>query len=466
MNYEMLFRMARKRIVKTALSGAGEFGSTFVYQSLRAPGFDVPVIINRTVSKAVAAFINAGIDKSEIAVCHSTGSARENYERGKRVVVSKIEYALDLPVDVLVEGTGSPEFGASYGEIALDHGWHVVMVSKEVDSVVGPELTARAGEKGLVYTPGDGDQPSLLIGLITWARTLGLSILAAGKSSEYDFVYHPINGTVVSNGIEISAKELEELWLLGGRHTQELFQSRRRLLSRFPHRAVPDLCEMGLVANATGMKPDQPVFHAPISRPVEVPDFICPREMGGLLERQGTLDIINCLRRSDEASMGGGVFVIVECQDVSTWKLLADKGHLVSRNGRCAMIYHPAHLLGVETGTSVLSAAILGQSTGSATAMPVCDLVGRAAMNLKAGHVLKMGGHHHVIEGVDAELSDAAPVCSNHPVPFYLMAHQKLLCDVPVGALITAAMVDLNRESALYRIREMQDRRFSEFMTT
>ncbi len=63
------------------------------------------------------------------------------------------------------------------------------MVSKEADSVVGPYLSQRANKAGVVATPVDGDQPSLLIGLLCWARLLGLNVVAAGKSSEYDFVY-------------------------------------------------------------------------------------------------------------------------------------------------------------------------------------------------------------------------------------------------------------------------------------
>ena len=323
-----------------------------------------------------------------------------------------------------------------------------------------PELSAIALEKKLVYTPGDGDQPSLLIGLISWARTLGLNILAAGKSSEYDFVYDPQDKTVVSNGITIPSEALGDNWELGDRPVRELFEARKHLLAALPQRAVPDLCEMGVVANATGMKPDHPVFHAPVARPVEVPDFICPREMGGLLNHPGTLDIINCLRRPDEASMGGGVFVIVECRDATTWNVLASKGHPVSRNRSSAMLYHPAHLLGVETGTSVLSAAVLGHPTGSDHVRPVCDLVGRAEYDLQAGMLLDMGGHHHTIDGVSAELIDAGPVKGANPIPFYLMANRRLRCDVPSGRLITADMVDMDTDAMVYRLRRLQDRRF------
>lgn len=460
MNTESLFQNKAKRIVNVALAGAGEFGATFSFQSMRNRYIDVPVIINRTVEKGVAAFVNAGVDEDRVAICDSAQSAKKNHALGKRVVVPKTEYVLALPIDVFVEATGSPEVGSSSAVMAIDNGWHVVMVSKEVDSVVGPELAAQAQAKGVVYTPGDGDQPSLLIGLMAWARTVGLTVVAAGKSSEYDFVYYPQKGVLVSNGAELPAGGLEGAWRLGDRPVQAVFEQRREMFAGFAHRAVPDLCEMAVVANATGMKPDHPVFHAPVARPVEIPDFLCPREMGGLLERPGTLDIINCLRRDDEASLGGGVFIIVACQDAETWRVLAGKGHPVSRNKRCAMLYRPAHLLGMETVTSVLSAAILGQSTGGAEVKPVCDLVGRAERDLSAGQVLDMGGHHHTIDGVAAELVDAMSIGAANPVPFYLMAHRRLRCDVRSGQLITAAMVELDESSILYRVRQNQDQRF------
>lgn len=57
--------------------------------------------------------------------------------------------------------------------MAIEAGHHLVLVSKEVDSVIGPYLAHLARQRSKVVTPNDGDQPSLLIGLITWAQTLG-----------------------------------------------------------------------------------------------------------------------------------------------------------------------------------------------------------------------------------------------------------------------------------------------------
>ena len=89
---------------------------------------------------------------------------------------------------MLVEATGQPEAAATIAEWAIGKVCHVVMASKEAGIVVGPILNRMAKQNGVVYTEVEGDQPSLLIGLNSWAETLGLDVLAAGKSSEYDFV--------------------------------------------------------------------------------------------------------------------------------------------------------------------------------------------------------------------------------------------------------------------------------------
>ena len=217
---------------------------------------------------------------------------------------------------------------------------------------------------------------------------------------------------------------------------------------------------MEVVANATGLKPDTPSLHAPIARIVEVPDFFCPAELGGLLQGTGRLDIFNCLRRRDEASMGGGVFIVVECEDKDTWQMLMKKGHPCSRENRCAMLYHPAHLLGVEAPISVLLAACLGMPTGASHPRPVCDLVGRATRDLPAGFVLEMGGHHHTIEGVEAQFVDGAPMLPGNPAPFYMIANRRLLRPVAAGSIIPTEAIDIDTSSVLADLRKAQDDRF------
>ena len=460
MNYETLFKAAREKTVRAAIVGAGEFGMSFIFQARRVPGLEVPAVCNRTVEKAVAAYINAGISEDDVCVCESETEVKKAFDRGKFIAVSDGMLLMGLPLDVLVEGTGNPEVAATYADAAISNGMHVAMVSKEADSVVGPILFEKARKNGLVYTSVEGDQPSLLIGMITWGRTLGMNIICAGKSSEYDFIYDPEAKTVACLERVVRVPEFDDLWLIGNRGAKEIAEKRSAMLADIPQHATPDLCEMGVVCNATGMKPSIETFYAPVARTNEVPEFLTTRNRGGLLAEAGVVDVFNCLRRPDEAGMSGGVFITVECEDKASWKVLEAKGHPTNRNGTSAMIYHPVHLLGVEAPISVLAAGLLNHATGGEEIKPVCDLVGRAETDLKAGTVLEAVGHHHVIEGVESLLVDGIKATGKNPVPFYMIDKTELIRDVPAGAIISCDMVSHAPDSVLWRLRKEQDEYF------
>ena len=307
MFYESLFNPSIHRPVKACLTGAGEFGASFLFQAQGMPLLEVPAVCTRTVQRAVDAYENAGIPASKVRVCESAEDAKKAYADGFNVVVDSFEYIADLPLDVLVESSGAPEASAAAAELAIERGMHVVMVSKETDSVVGSILARKAAERGLVYTTGDGDQPSLLIGLISWGRVLGMNIVGAGKSSEYDFIYDPARDMVLCPGQkqEIATPGMGSLWQFGDRPAEEVVGKRRAMLTSLSHRSVPDLCEMAVVANATGMMPDRPLFHAPVARIDEMPDLFCPKADGGLFDAPGRLDIF-LLPPPRRGEYGGG----------------------------------------------------------------------------------------------------------------------------------------------------------------
>ena len=112
---------------------------------------------------------------------------------------------------------------------AIEAGRHLVMVTKEAECIIGPILAHRARQKGVVHTPVDGDQPSLLIGLIGWARVLGLPIVAAGKSSESDFVWDPEAGTVTAWEKAVPAADFAAAFGKLGSDPLSLLDARARL---------------------------------------------------------------------------------------------------------------------------------------------------------------------------------------------------------------------------------------------
>jgi predicted homoserine dehydrogenase-like protein len=416
-----------------AVVGVGEFGASFIFRSARVPGLRVAAAADADPGRAVRAARHAGIARQRIAPCSDIAEARKAFARGDFIVAQDAGILCALEVDFIVEATGSPEAGARTALAALAAGRHVAMVSKECDSAVGVILQAKAAEAGLVYTAVDGDQPSLLVGLVTWARTLGLEILCAGKASEFDFVC-----------------ETDEQWRTPVRDRAGFWVDR-------PRRTPPDLCELGIVANATGLMPDLPQMHAPVAKTLELPELFRPREEGGLLAAAGRVDMFNCFRRPDEASFAGGVFVTVRCDDAHTWALLKDKGIPSSADGRVALLHNPVHLLGIEAPLTLLQAMALKQP--AAKLAPRCDLAARAVQPLAAGTTLALGERHSVT-GVEPLLMPAAPARDAHPVPYYLAAGCRLRTDAPAGALVTRAMLEPPADSVLWRLRDEQDAKF------
>lgn len=453
MQFQTLFRAAAERPARAALLGAGEFGLSLIAQSRRMQGLAIEAAFDIDPTRVSAALFEMGVPHRR---CVSAQEARKCQEQGELALCERLDDLLALPLDIAVEATGHAEAGAAHGAAALNAGIGVAMVSKEAECVVGPALARRAAAAGLAWTLVDGDQPALLIGLVSWARTLGLPIIAAGKSSEYDYVFDPMDGMARWLGQSVHAPDLARHWALD-RNPATTVAARARLLDALPLRTVPDSCEMALVGNATGLMPDRPDFHAPLAHTNELPELYGLRTGGGLLERNGALDVFNCLRRPDEASFAGGVFVVVELADARTGALFAAKGIPVSRDQRRALIYNPSHLLGVEAPISIVAAARLGHSILDDAYRPRVDLVARAARDLPVGHILGIEGARHAVPGLEPLLLPTAPAGPESPLPYYMAVGRPLVRSLAAGAILSFEDVEAPIVSVLWALRAEQN---------
>ncbi len=457
MQFEALFRAAREKPVAAALIGAGEFGLSLIAQSRRMQGLKILAAADKDLSRVTEALRTMGVPAKR---CESTVAAKAALERGEIALCESVADVLALPLDMVVEATGDAEAGARHALQAIDAGIGVTMVSKEAECVVGPALAARARKAGVGYTLVEGDQPALLIELVSWARTLGLPIMAAGKSSEYDYVYDPVTHRITWTDRSAMAPSIASLWALGA-DARATVDKRAAALAELPQRTVPDNCEMALVANATGLVPDRPDFHAPMARTVELPDLYKPRSQGGLLEKPGALDVFNCLRRPDEASFAGGVYVVVEWADARSGALFRGKGIPVSSDGRYGLVYNPSHLLGVEAPITIMAAARLDHSVVDERYRPVVDLTARAMRDLAIGHNLEIVGTRHAVPDLEPGLTPALPVSGRNPLPYYMAVGRTLTRPVTKGEFITADCVSAPEGSVLWSLRAEQDRVFA-----
>ena len=123
------------------------------------------------------------------------------------------------------------------------------------------------------------------------------------------------------------------------------------------------------------------------------------------------------------------------------------------------LIYNPTHLLGMEAPISILSAALLGQSSLAGDYRPVVDLVGRARVDLPAGTRFEMD-RRHAMRDVAPELVAAGPLAPGAPLPYYLAAGGILTRTVRKGAFISTEDVAAPLGSVLRSLRAAQDANF------
>ena len=343
-------------------------------------------------------------------------------------------------IDVLVEASGRVEAGYRYAAEAIERGIHVVMVSKEIESVAGVSLSRAARAKGVGYLPGDGDQPANLLRLLDWVERVGLEVVALGKSGEYDLVFDPATGVLEQQGERIEASALTDHLFLGD-DIDKTLAARASVVAPLKRAAAADSCEMAVVSLYAGATADTERMHYPVARPSELADIYARRADGGIIGTDRTVDVFSALRLPGETSFAGGVFAIVTTGDPETWDLLAGKGHIVSRSGRYACIYWPYHFMGVETPLTI-DALVEGTST-FAEPRHHTVLAARAARALAAGETFEVRGHHHEIDGVAPVIIDRADAVTDADdtlaAAYYLLSGARLVRDIAEGELIRIA---------------------------
>ncbi len=455
-----LTRMLTGPPVKAGVIGTGHYATAIVCQARSIAQLDVAVVADVDVEQGRRAYRLAGVDDRRIVVCDRRAAALDALERGDSVVLPDADLMMDLPLAVVVEATGQAEAGARHAAAAIAHGKHVAMVNKEADVSVGPILKHRADRAGVVYSAVDGDQHGLLIGLVDWARTLGLRVIAGGKAGDRDHVFDPVRRTVTHAGgrfqVDLDGEQAAAFAPIDAEEAGVKIAARRRAVQHVSGIGGWDVGEMAIAANATGLLPDVPELHAPITRIAEIPEVLCRREEGGILTRDGAIESVICLRQPHEAGLGGGVFVVVDSATDYARRIMVTKGLIGNRGGSAALVYRPHHLCGVETPLTLLCAALLGAPTGAGELLPRVDVVAHAAEDLTKGDVLP-GDHSTRLTFL---MTPAAPLGGGVPLPFHLASGNHLACDVAAGTPLTAAAVAEPPHSTLWELRREQDAHF------
>ncbi|MBV8850776.1 MAG: Gfo/Idh/MocA family oxidoreductase [Methylobacteriaceae bacterium] len=420
LHYLLAARVAAGKPVRVVLIGAGKFGSMFLSQVPTTPGLEVASIADLSPDRAREACRGVGWDDARIAATKFTDDAGAAMGRGD--------------IEVVIEATGNPAAGIRHARLAMAAGKHVVMVNVEADALVGPLLAKEAQRAGVIYSLAYGDQPALTAELVDWARAAGFRVVAAGKGTKYLPLYHSVTPDDVWGHYGLTPDEAKRAGM-----NPQMFNS---FLD-----GTKSAIEMVAIANATGLDVPENGLAFPSCGVDDLPHILRPRAAGGILDHAGMVEVVSSIERDSRPvfrDLRWGVYVVIEAPNDYASACFKQYGLKTDESGRYAAMYKPYHLIGLELGVSVLSAALRGEPTGQPRELRG-DVVSVAKRDLKAGETLDGEGGYTVWgRAAPAQTSlalGALPIGLAHRLP--------LTRSVPHGEVVRWSDVDVSRADAL-----------------
>ena len=435
-------RAAGGRPVRVGLIGAGKFGSMFLAQARTTPGLHLMAVADLDAARARAAMLRTGWDEAA-----TRASSFSDAIDGGATLVTEDSAAMIAAegLEVVIDATGNPAAGIRHARAAIAQGKHIVMVNVEADVLAGPLLAEEAREAGVVYSLAYGDQPALVCEMVDWARACGFPVVAAGKGTKYMPHFHASTPDTVWTHFGITAEEAAA----GGMNP--------RMFNSFVDGTKSGI-EMAAIANATGLTAPPDGLAFPPCGVGELPQVLKPASEGGALHHKGQVEVISSLRRDGGdvyRDLRWGVYVVFEAPNDYTERCFKEYGLVIDDSGRYSALYKPFHLIGLELGVSVLSAALRGEATGAPIGFRA-DAVAVAKRDLKAGETLDGEGGYtvwgRIMPAEDSLARGALPIGLAHGVA--------LVNGVAEGQSVTWADVQVDETDDAVRTRRAMERRF------
>lgn len=431
-------RAAEGRPVVAALIGAGKFGSMFLSQARRVNGLQVAVVADLSVDRARQSLARTGWSPE----AYAAGSVAAARKTGGVFVTDNAGAAIGAEgVEVVIDATGHPPSGIRHALACCAEGKHVVMVNVEADALAGPLLARHAEKAGIVYSLAYGDQPALICEMVDWCRAVGFEVVAAGKGTKYLQAYHASTPDTVWGHYGFT----EEM-VARGDFNPQMFNS---FLD-----GTKSGIEMAAVANATGLAPAPGGLRFPPCGVDDLPRILKPAKEGGCLHHRGQVEVISSVERDGRPvfrDLRWGVYVTFAADSAYVRRCFKEYGLVTDDTGNTSAMYKPFHLIGLELGISVLSAALRHEPTGCPTGF-LADAVATAKRDLRAGEVLDGEGGYTVW----GKLTTAAESLALGGLPIGLAHGVTLERPVAAGSPVTWAHVAVPDTEAVRFRREME----------
>jgi predicted homoserine dehydrogenase-like protein len=418
-------REAEGKPIRVGLIGAGFMArglANMIVNSTR--GMRLVAIYNRRVERAIDAYTYVNGELTP-RVAKTQGELEDAIRSGAPVVTDDaFLLARSEQIDVLVETTGSVEFGAPLVLEAFAAGKDVVLMNAEIDATIGPILQTYADKHGVILSACDGDEPGVQMNLYRWVCGLGLTPRVIGNIKGLQDPYR--NPT--------TQKGFAEKW---GQNPA--------MVTSFADGSKISF-EQSIVANATGF-------------------VVKSRGMSRGLEYRDDVMKIGQLYDIDELRQLGGIVDYVVGTPLTKVYVLAEhpdpkQQHYLNLykmgEGPLYSFFIPYHLVHFEVPNAIARAVLFRDSVAKPLAGPVVEVCAVAKRDLNVGEVLDDYGNYMTYgEGVNADEMSA-----RRYLPEGLVEGCRLLRPIAKDSVITYDDVQLPPNRVADRLRAEQYQRF------
>ena len=330
----------RKDPIKICFIGCGKFVSMFLAQYNHLDKIQIDSIVDINIDQAKKNCLKSGLNEQTVKGI--------NYS-------SSLDNVIDRDIEIFIEATGNPIVGTVHATKIIKNKKHVILVNVEADITCGKYLSDLAKKNNVICSMAYGDQPSLILEQIEWARLNGFEVICAGKGTKY----HP--------SFEYSTPDT--VWGHYGL-TKERAENESGMNPKMFNSFLcgdKSAIEMCAVSNATSLKcPSNGLTFPPVGV-YDIAKKMIPKKDGGLIDSEGQVEVISSIdleKKDIKNDLRWGVFIVLKAKNEYVKNCFKDYGMITDSSGNYSAIWRPYHYIGLELAQSIYSIALDNRATG------------------------------------------------------------------------------------------------------
>ena len=330
----------RKDSIRIAFIGCGKFVSMFLAQYNHLNKIQIDSIVDININQAKKNCLNSGLSSENIEQINFSKSLDEILHRD---------------IEIFIEATGNPIIGTVHADKIIKNKKNVILVNVEADITCGKYLSDLAKKNNVICSMAYGDQPSLILEQIEWARLNGFEVICAGKGTKYHPTFEYSTPDTVWGHYGLTKERAENESGMNPKMFNSFLCGDKSAI------------EMCAVSNASNLKcPSNGLTFPPVSV-YDIAKKMIPKKDGGLIDSEGQVEVISSIdleKKDIENDLRWGVYIVLKAKNEYVKNCFKDYGMVTDSSGNYSAIWRPYHYIGLELAQSIYSIALDNRATG------------------------------------------------------------------------------------------------------